>query len=134
MRKLTPVRGVVMVVILILSVFGANSAFAHAQLTKSSPENKASLKESPTNVDLWFNELLDDGFNTVEVYSASELNAKQHTSLVTGEPKVDSASHNHLVVTLKALKPGDYIVDYRVLSRDGHTAPGRITFTILGPK
>jgi len=118
----------------LVALLAAHSAFAHAQLTMSSPENKASLKDAPAQVELWFNELLDEGFNTVEVYSATELNAKQHTNLAIGDPKVDEKSRNHLIVALKALKPGDFIVDYRVLSRDGHTAPGRITFQILAPK
>jgi len=118
----------------LISLLAVQSAFAHAQLTMSTPENKASLKESPAQVDLWFNELLDEGFNSVEVYPATELNAKLHTNMVMNDPRVDEKSQNHIVARLKPLQPGDYIVDYRVLSRDGHTAPGRITFTILATK
>jgi methionine-rich copper-binding protein CopC len=45
---------------------------------------------------------------------------------------VDPKDRTHLMVKVGALKPGDYVVDWRVLSRDGHSAPGRITFTVKG--
>lgn len=116
---------------LLLLLFGVNPAFAHARLTKSIPADKAKLTAAPKEIQFWFNELLDEGFNHVEIYSATELNSKNHTNLIKGEPAVDPTSHNRLTVTLQTLKPGNYIVDYRVLSRDGHTAPGRITFQLL---
>jgi len=119
---------------LLLSLFGTSSALAHAQLIKSNPPDKAELKEAPTRVELWFNELLDDGFNSIEVIAATDLSAKSHTNFVKSKPKVDPANRTRITVELSSLKPGKYVVQYRVLSRDGHTAPGRMTFRVLERK
>ena len=117
-----------------LSLLGVSSVFAHAQITKSSPADKAKLQVAPDKIEIWFNELLDDGFNTIDVFTAAELKAKKHTNLAKGIPVVDPKDRTHVSISLETLKPGDYIVDYRVLSRDGHTAPGRITFKVLESK
>jgi methionine-rich copper-binding protein CopC len=119
---------------ILLSLLGVHSALAHAQLVKSAPTDKVKLQVAPEKVELWFNELLDDGFNTIEVYSATELNARKHTNLVKGVPQVDAKERTHLSIPLETLKPGDYVIDYRVLSRDGHTAPGRVRFHVLEAK
>lgn len=110
------------------------SAMAHAQLIKSNPPDKAQLKAAPTRVELWFNELLEQGFNSVEVFPASELSDKKHSNLAAAQPKVDAADKTHLSVDLSELKPGKYVIQYRVLSRDGHSAPGRLTFEIMQEK
>ena len=115
----------------LLTVLGADRALAHAQLIKSNPADKAELQQAPTRVDLWFNELLDEGFNSVEIIPAAELSARKHSNLAKGQTKVDTSDRTHLWVNLLALKPGKYFVQYRVLSRDGHTAPGRISFELL---
>jgi len=119
---------------ILLSLLGTGSAFAHAQLIKSSPANKSELQEPPMRVELWFNELLDEGFNSIEVIPEAELSDKTHSNFAKGEPKVDKADPTHLTIELSALKPGKYVIQYRVLSRDGHTAPGRVSFQVLEVK
>jgi methionine-rich copper-binding protein CopC len=128
-------RAVTLCLALLLALVTAPRAFAHARLLKSSPEKGAQLAVSPDHVELWFNELLEEGFNTLEVYPTAELTANQHSNLAEGQPKVDPADPTHLSVKLlQALKPGEYVLEWRVLSRDGHSAPGRILFTVLPPK
>jgi methionine-rich copper-binding protein CopC len=112
---------------------GAPRAEAHARMVKSSPAKDAKLDAAPGRIDLWFNELLEDGFNTLEVYPASELGAAKHGNFADGKVTVDEKDRTHLSVKLKTLAPGEYVADWRVLSRDGHSAPGRITFTVKGP-
>jgi methionine-rich copper-binding protein CopC len=120
--------------VILVSWLGTNSVLGHAQLIKSKPSDKAELKQAPTQVELWFNELLDEGFNSIEVIPAAELTAKNHPNLAKGPPKVDPADRTHLTVALSALKPGKYVIQYRVLSRDGHSAPGRVNFQVLEGK
>ena len=110
----------------------SSPALAHARLTKSTPKEKAELALATTQVELWFNELLDEGFNHVIVFPASEvkLKAKDRTNFAAGKPEVDQTDRTHLTVALKGLAPGEYVIEYRVLSRDGHTAPGRVRFTV----
>ena len=113
---------------------GTSSGWAHAQLIKSDPPDKAELKESPARVDLWFNELLDDNFNSIEIIPAAEISAPKHANFAKGKPKVDPTDRTHLTVRVTELKAGKYVIQYRVLSRDGHTAPGRITVQVREPK
>jgi len=120
--------------VVLVSWLGTNSVLAHAQLIKSEPSDKAELKQAPTRVELWFNELLDEGFNSIEVIPAAELSLKKPSNFAKGQPKVDSADRTHLTVEVSPLKPGKYVLQYRVLSRDGHTAPGKVTFRVLEGK
>jgi methionine-rich copper-binding protein CopC len=121
-------------VAVLLFVAGTFSGWAHAQLIKSDPPDKAELKESPARIALWFNELLDDNFNSIEVIPAAEISAQKHSNFAKGKPEVDPTDRTHLTVRVTPLTPGKYVIQYRVLSRDGHTAPGRITFQVRETK
>ena len=106
------------------------SALAHARLVKANPADKSELSTAPDRIELWFSELLDDGFNSVSVFAAKDLSARQRFNLTKGEPAVDEKDRTRLVVTLEKLPPGEYVVEWRVLSRDGHSAPGRFRFRV----
>lgn len=112
----------------LLLLLATGSASAHARLIKSAPANKAALTNAPVLIELWFNELLDDGFNAIEVFPLTELNQTKRQNLARGVPQVDPKDRTHLTIELGALTPGSYLISYRVLSRDGHTAPGRLSF------
>lgn len=119
--------------LLFLSAF-APTVHAHARMVKSIPAKDAELAVAPAQLELWFNELLEDGFNTIEVYPYAELDAPKHSNLAQGKVVVDAKDRTHLTVKLGSLAPAKYVVDWRVLSRDGHSAPGRITFVIKDAK
>ncbi len=112
-------------------IFLAPAAFAHARLVRSTPERNATLSAAPATIELWFNELLDEGFHAIEVFPASELNRKPRRNLATQKPIVNPRDRTQIHAPLGPLPPGDYVVEWRVLSRDGHSAPGRFTFRIL---
>ena len=109
-------------------------ASAHARMLRSSPSDGATVTVTPDKIELWFNELLENKFNSVAVFPASELNAKDRTNLVAGKPTVDPKDRTHLTIDLKTLAPGEYFVEWRVLSLDGHSAPGRFAFHVAAPK
>lgn len=111
----------------------ASTAWAHARLVRSEPRDQAVLEESPDVVHLWFNELLDRGFHQVAIFPSTERTAKRRSNLTRGEPQVDPDDRTHLSVRVQPLPPGEYVIEYRVLSRDGHTAPGRILFRVRPP-
>jgi methionine-rich copper-binding protein CopC len=111
---------------------GTRITSAHAKIVRSEPKDRATLVTAPKTIELWFNELLDDEFNTVEIYSTKDATAKSRKNLAKEKPKVDPKDRTHLTLTAPPLEPGGYAVEYRVLSRDGHSAPGRFTFTITG--
>ena len=110
------------------------NTLAHAQLVRSDPAKNAAVLKAPERIDLWFNELLDEGFNSVEVFGAGELTSQRHTNLASGKAAVDPSDRTHLTIKLNPLPAGEYVVAWRVLSRDGHTAPGRLIFRVTGTK
>src|SRR5690242_17684491 len=97
-------RSLITGAIALLLLLTATRAFAHARLLKSSPADKAELAQPPARVELWFNELLDDGFNTIEVYPAAELVKHEHTKLAKDIPAVDAADRTHLTINLESLQ------------------------------
>jgi methionine-rich copper-binding protein CopC len=103
-------------------------------LVRSNPVDKAQLEKAPAVIEMWFNELLDEGFHQVSIFPAKEIALKQRSNLAKGKPAVDPKDRTKLSVEVQALTPGEYMVEYRVLSRDGHSAPGRFTFRVLAPK
>ncbi len=109
-------------------------ALAHARVLRTQPENNARVSPSPARVELWFNELLDEGFNRIEVFPAHELGAKTRANLTIGAVELDPVDRTHISVPLPRLAPGEYVVEWRVLARDGHSAPGRSRFVVLEAK
>jgi methionine-rich copper-binding protein CopC len=118
---------------LLLVLAGPPGAWAHALLVRAEPKSGAELSPAPKQIELWFNELLEEGFNTVTVIPAADLVAEKKTNFAKGKPVLDPRDHTHLSIKLEALPPGDYIVEWRVLSRDGHSAPGRSAFRVRTP-
>jgi methionine-rich copper-binding protein CopC len=115
---------------LLMILTATPGAWAHARLLRSEPAKGATVS-APRQIDLWFNELLEDGFNTVTVFPEAELSSPdKHSNFTNGKPTVDGKDRTHLSVKLNPLVPGEYVVEWRVLSRDGHSAPGRSTFHV----
>lgn len=110
------------------------AAHAHARVLRSNPAKDATLMQPPARVDIWFDELLDDGFNSIEVFAAGDVDAAKRTGLQTGAVVLDEKDRTHLSVGLPPLPPGEYAVEWRVLSRDGHSAPGRFRFRVRSPQ
>jgi copper transport protein len=108
-------------------------AWAHARLVRAEPKSAAELSAAPKRIELWFNELLEDGFNTVKIFPAADLVAEKQRNFAKGKPQVDAKDRTHIIVDLTSMPPGEYIVEWRVLSRDGHSAPGRSTFRVRTP-
>ena len=108
-------------------------ALAHARLVRSIPASHAEVTAPPERIELWFSELLEDGFNSVTIVPAAQLAAPGRASLTRGVPTVDHDDRAHLVVSVPRLVFGSYVVEWRVLSRDGHSATGSFAFQIRTP-
>src|SRR5688500_8884467 len=76
---------------------------AHAQLVRSKPKDKSEVAEPPKTIELWFNELLDQGFHTVELFAAADRSKKNRKSLIKREPQVDTRDRTHLVTEIEKL-------------------------------
>ncbi|MBM4245074.1 MAG: copper resistance protein CopC [Deltaproteobacteria bacterium] len=129
-RDLRPIAAAVVALALCLVPATRLPADAHARLVRAQPA-KGSTTPAPSVIALWFDELLDDEFNDVAVYRARpDGSPADDANLATGKPRVDPADRTHLTTPLGALVPGAYVAQYKVLSRDGHSARGRVLFHV----
>ena len=99
-------------------------AVAHAKLIRARPSPFEVLEAAPAHVELWFNERLEDEFNAIEVTDASGRHVENGPALVNPRDRTS------LTVRLGNLGPGPYVIRWKILSVDGHTARGRLTFTM----
>ena len=104
----------------------AERAAAHALLVEAVPAEAATLESSPPQLVLRFNSRIEHTLSRAALMLGE-----------TGEPQplaVDAdAPPDRLIATLPALAPGAYVVDWQVLSVDGHRVAGKLRFRIRGP-
>jgi methionine-rich copper-binding protein CopC len=124
-------RAHVVVVALLLAAIGfattltAGAASAHAARVSADPADNASVSAGPVRVSATFNEDLQTTFAAMTVVGPD---AKLWSA---GEPQV----HGTVVsVGVRPLGPvGNYTVNYRVTSADGHVVAGSWSFRLTTP-
>ena len=99
-------------------------ALAHAKLIRSRPNASETLAETPASVELWFNERLEDEFNAIEVVDVAGRMVEE------GHARVNPQDRTNLRARINTLPPGSYVVRWKILSVDGHTARGRFIFSV----
>ena len=114
-------RVIVLLGILLIALTAPGLARAHSDLESTSPADGERLSAAPTELTFVFSEeLLPDFVNFVAVDAA-----EQTTELtVTG---VDGATA--VIAWPAALPGGEWRVEYRVVSQDGHPVTGHISFS-----
>ncbi|HEY8393815.1 MAG TPA: copper resistance protein CopC [Thermaerobacter sp.] len=105
-----------------LVVAWARPVAAHASLERSFPADGAVLEEPPDRVELVFSEPVEAAVSKVTLERAG------------GEP-VELGELQSEGTTLRAdvageLEPGEYVLNYRVLSADGHPVEGKVSFQV----
>ena len=113
-----------LVVLALAAAYFPEPADAHALLVRSSPPKRAVLRDSPKQVELWFNERLEPAFATLTVSDGAG------TAVGTGPAVVSGEDRKRLTLALPALPPGTYTVRFRVLSVDGHVAEDSFPITV----
>jgi methionine-rich copper-binding protein CopC len=120
MRKLATVIGVACLALLGL----ATPASAHNNLVSSTPAENATVQDSPTRVELVFDKPVQKGkeLNTVSVTGPDQTGWKTGSVDVSG---------NTVSASLDELGPaGQYQVEYRIVSADGHPVSGEVPFKL----
>jgi methionine-rich copper-binding protein CopC len=97
------------------------AALAHAMLDNAVPAVGSTVASAPKEVVLNFTSNLEPKFSSIEVKSASG------GIMQAGKA---SAKGSQMRVGLKALPPGTYTVNWRVLSVDTHRTQGNFTFRV----
>ena len=102
------------------------AAWAHAALLQTTPVASRIVNTPPKQVLLRYSEAVEPRFAIVSVTNAA---GDKET---TGAPSRSPANADTLVVPLKKLAEGWYLVYWRVISVDGHPVRGAFTFAV-GP-
>ena len=110
---------------MVLCVYAA-SALAHSMLVKAEPPRRAVLTQSPTQVQLWFNEEIEGDYASLVV-----LDAEKHP-VTEIKPQLAPNDRKSIVLPLPELTPGKYSVKFRVLSVDGHVVESYFDFSVKG--
>ena len=115
--------------ILALSMLGLGAVFApaiqaHSDLVSSDPADGATLDAPPASVSFTFNEDLLPDF--VRVIATSPAGVTSDLPLTSVEGSTVTAEWP------TAAEGGEWTVNYRVVSPDGHPIEGAITFTYAG--
>lgn len=99
-------------------------AQAHALLVKAEPARRAVLTKAPHQIKLWFNEQIEPAYTKLSVVDAADKPVTTEKFTVPEkEPKL-------MVLPLPELKPGKYVVKFRVLSVDGHVVESSYDFEL----
>jgi copper transport protein len=110
---------------MLLSIWPAAMALAHANLVKSDPASGSVLVQPPQAVVLEFSENIDPGFSTVQLLDA------QSSIVVRGPGTVDPAQPRLLHLSLPVLPDGVYSAAWKVRSAaDGHVTQGIVSFSV----
>lgn len=104
-----------------LAAAASSGALAHAKLASSDPQAGSTVPAAPRALRLQFSEPLEAAFSKFTVLDSR--NTATPVQRVASDTKT-------LAGTLPALAPGDYRVQWSVVTRDGHTAKGEFAFKV----
>jgi len=102
------------------------AAWAHAGLVQTVPRANVVLNSPPPTVRLTYTEAVEPRFAVISVTNAA---GEQQTA---GAPRRSATDAKTLVVPLKHVAEGWYLVYWRVISVDGHPVRGAFVFAV-GP-
>ena len=97
-------------------------AWAHAYPAVSIPNNDATVKEPLREVRIQFTEGVEIAFSQITVKGAN--------GEIVSQGKLRQLADDTLAIDLKPLNPGNYTVEWQVLSVDTHVTEGLLRFTI----
>jgi copper resistance protein C len=97
-------------------------AWAHAYPASSIPDNGATASEPPREVRIQFTEGVEIAFSRIAV--------KRVSGEVVSQGKLRQLAEDTLAIDLKPVGPGNYTVEWQVLSVDTHITEGVLRFTV----
>jgi methionine-rich copper-binding protein CopC len=104
------------------------AAEAHAIILESEPVRDAKLLEPPARLYLRFNSKIEKRLTQVSLTAAGGRAVPLPVS-VDG-----SQGPDRVAIPLGPLRPGAYVVRYKVLASDGHITEGALRFSVLEAK
>ncbi|MFB4322662.1 copper homeostasis periplasmic binding protein CopC [Priestia sp. BR_2] len=111
---------------LLLVLVFPTATWAHSKLESSTPAADAKITESVKEINLSFNENIDENLSTLKVKNA------QGEAVEVSEVKVNQ---NTMAGTLAAPLPsGSYTVEWKIVGGDGHPVDGTYAFEVDAPE
>ena len=104
------------------TLLAPDPASAHAYVDMSTPADRSTLPQAPTEVRLRFTETVELAFSRITVKSSSGR------TVIKGALR--QPAPNTLTIDLEPLEPGTYRIEWRVLSVDTHITEGVLRFAI----
>lgn len=111
------------------AIFGASIASAHADLESTSPSAGETVEAGQITLALKFGEELLTGESNGNVISVQGPAGPENAQWADG--CVDSISGGLLRDVISPSKPGEYVVNWRAVSADGHPIEGEFSFTVV---
>ncbi|HET7876117.1 MAG TPA: copper resistance CopC family protein [Methylomirabilota bacterium] len=111
---------------LLLAAWPAGPAGAHAIVLQSDPPHDAVLPRAPDRIVLRFNSKLEKRLARVALAAADGT----PVPLPAAAAGADREGPERLVIPLPPLRPGTYLLRYRVLAADGHITESVLRFTV----
>ncbi len=104
-------------------------AAAHAIVLESVPARDAILDRAPERVILRFNSKIEKRLSRVTLTAGGGTPVP---TPIASDAQDGDQQPDRLVVPLRPLPPGAYVLRYKVLSADGHITEGALRFTVTG--
>jgi methionine-rich copper-binding protein CopC len=99
-------------------------AWAHAHVETTLPPAGAHLSVAPKQIEIRFTEGIEPALSEFKL-----LNSK--TDVVPLARDADDGDNRHMSASIPVpLTPGDYSVEWKALSQDGHPASGQFDFLV----
>ena len=108
----------------LVTAAATTSAFAHAKLQKSEPENGSTVMSSPASLKLRYSESVEPAMSGVKFFGPGDK------AVQAGKPVLAEGDDKTLVVPVPKLPAGDYRVEWSTMGHDGHHMKGEVRFTV----
>lgn len=111
--------------LLLASLAASPAVFAHAHLKHQYPAADANVTAAPQALTLNFSEGIEPKFSGVKVIGS------QQQAVKIGAVKRNDNDKTQLIAPIEqALTPGEYTVEWHVVSVDGHKTQGSYRFSV----
>jgi methionine-rich copper-binding protein CopC len=117
-------HGLVLILLIGLLFASPEVSWGHAFPDHSEPRVGSTVSVSPSVIRIWFDSAIEPVFSTIMVHTV------EGSMVDKGDSRVNPKDPTLLEVSVPPLPPGQYVVIWSVIARDGHRTMGQYTFTI----
>ncbi|MCZ3387589.1 MAG: copper resistance protein CopC [Actinomycetia bacterium] len=107
-----------------LTLLPVTAASAHSELVESTPADGAELKQAPTQVQLVFDEAIQQ--------QGGDIVVSVRASTVSDATTFATEANVATIGLTGPAQPGSYTVKYRIVSADGHIGSGTFGYSVTG--